>query len=140
MNTFDARIIREIAQSLVCGENCYLNKKTQEIITIPNDFEFLEEEFQEVFEPFLKKIKKNKEDYIKFETLESFESFRIMENFALQLQDIVLKEKLLSALKKKKPFGNFKHIIDYSDQRANWFCFEQEQFEKYITSIIEAYN
>lgn len=141
----DEKIIKKIAESLLCGTHCYLNKKDFNVITIPDGIDFIldesrEDEFSKLMQSTFDELEENEEDYMKFETLESFESFRIIENFVFQLEDIVLKEKLLNTLKKKKPFRNFKHIIEHSDQRENWFCFEQEQVEKHVTSIIEAHN
>lgn len=137
MNTYDAKIIREIAQSLDCGEDCYLHKKTQEIITIPSDFELMEEEFQEIFEPFVTKVEKNKKDFIKFEVLESPESYKIMDKFAYQLADIEFGAKLTNILNARKPFQNFKLAIDHSEYRESWFAFKQKAIEKIVTSILE---
>lgn len=62
-------VVREIAQELDCGNDCYYNSKTDEIIAIPNFLNFSdEEEFQELFKTDLKKI----------EALESGQSFKIM--------------------------------------------------------------
>ena len=43
-------VVREIAQELDCGNECYYNRRTNEIIAIP-DFSQIsdEEEFKEIF-------------------------------------------------------------------------------------------
>ena len=65
-------IVKNIAQDLDCGFDCYYNSKTDEIITIPNFSQFSDEEdFKEAFRDSLEKIEKHQSDFIKFEALES---------------------------------------------------------------------
>lgn len=126
-------IIRELAQELDCGNDCYFNLKTQEIITIPNDSQHLfEDEFEEFFQADLDKIKKEKADLIKIEPLESFEVFKIMEEFSAQLDDLQFQFELKTILQKKNPFQNFKHAIDNSNYRQMWFDFKQKELEKIV--------
>ncbi|MBE0651927.1 MAG: hypothetical protein IH595_13945 [Bacteroidales bacterium] len=126
-------IIKNIAQELDCGFDCYYNTKTDEIIAIPG-FSYLsdEEDFKEAFEKDLKKIEKQKADFIKFEALQSFESFKIMEQFVEQLSDKKLRVELENILANKKPFQNFKNKIDQSDFRQNWFDFKQNELERRV--------
>ena len=50
MKTHQHNIIKEIAQELDCGNDCYFNLKTKKIIAIPNLSQvFDEEEFKEAF-------------------------------------------------------------------------------------------
>lgn len=133
MQTRELKIIREIAQELDCGFDCYYNSKTDEIIAIPSFSQFSDEEdFKEAFRDSLENIEKNKTDFIKFEVLESFESFKIMERFVEQLSDQNLKSELINILENKKPFQTFKHKIDHSDFRQNWFDFKQLELEKIV--------
>ena len=128
-------IIKNIAQELDCGFDCYYNSKTDEIISIPSFPHFSDEEdFKEAFKDDLRKIEKFKADFIKFEVLESFESFKIMERFVEQITDEKLKGELEKVLTNKKPFQNFKHKIDYSDFRQDWFDFKQKELEKIVES------
>ncbi|MGJ8760418.1 MAG: UPF0158 family protein [Polaribacter sp.] len=133
MNTTKQQIIREIAQELDCGSDCYYNLKTNEIIAIP-DFSqvFDEEEFKEAFGEALEKLEQHKTDFIKIKSLESFESFKIMEDFAAQLNDLNFKIELQAILQRQKPFQNFKHQIDQSNFRQNWFDFKQHELEKIV--------
>ena len=58
MNKFSPKIIKEIAQELDCGNDCYYNPKTDEIVTIPNFGQISgEDEFLEAFSAELKKSK-----------------------------------------------------------------------------------
>mgnify|MGYP003134814339 CR=1 FL=1 len=128
-----SNLIKEIAQELDCGNDCYYNSETDEIIAIPNFSNISDEdEFRECFKADLKKIKKNKADIIKIEVLESFESFKIMERFIDQISDTELKMDLENKLQRKKPFQNFKNSIDNSNFRQEWFDFKKLELEKIV--------
>jgi hypothetical protein len=131
-------IIREIAQELDCGFDCYYNIKTDEIVAIPNFSQFSDEEdFKEAFRESLEKIEEYKTDFTKIAVLESFESFKIMELFAEELTDQNLKSELESILTAKKPFQRFKQKIDNSDFRQSWFDFKQKELEKKVENELE---
>jgi len=133
MGNSKTKIIKEIAQELDCGNECYYNSKTDEIITIPNFSNFPEEEeFRKHFKTELKTVKKNKADLIKIKSLESFETFKIMEQFTDQITDKQFRLELINTLQKNKPFQNFKHLIDNSDFRQEWFDFKQIELERII--------
>ena len=143
MDKPDQNIINEIAQELDCGNECYFNQKTKELICIPNaDLMAMgdEEYYKEVFRDDLEKVKSQKKDLIKFEVLESFESYKIMEDFKNQINDNYFKEKLNEALNRRKPFQNFKYLIDHSEYREDWFEFKQKELEKIVLETIERYN
>jgi hypothetical protein len=130
-------IVKNIAQELDCGFDCYYNSKTDEIIAIPDFSQFSDEvDFKEAFRDDLVKIEKHKADFIKIEVLESFESFKIMEGFVEQLTDKNLQSKLENALANKKPFQNFRHLIDHSEFRQSWFDFKQNELEKIVEKQI----
>lgn len=128
-----SKIIKEIAQELDCGNECYYNSKTAEIIAIPCFSSVLEEEeFRKYFKAELKAVKKDKADLIKIQVLESFESFKIMEQFIDQMTDTRFKSELENILRKKKPFQNFKNSIDNSNFRQEWFDFKKTELEKIV--------
>ncbi|EGV42617.1 hypothetical protein BZARG_1838 [Bizionia argentinensis JUB59] len=132
-------IIKKIAQELDSGFDCYYNSKTNEIVSIPSFSQFLEEEeFKEDFRDDLKKVENQKADFIKFDVLESFESFKIMERFVEQLPDKNLKSKLENVLANKKVFQNFKYNIDHSDFREKWFDFKQSELEKIVENQLNS--
>ena len=133
MENSKSKIIKEIAQELDCGNDCYYNPKTDEIIAIPNFSNVPnEEELLKYFKAELKTVKINKADLIKIEVLESFESFKIMERFIDQVTNKQFQSELENILQKKKPFQNFKDTIDNSDFRQKWFDFKQSELEKIV--------
>ena len=133
MENSKSKVIKEIAQELDCGNECFYNIKTDEIIAIPN-FSIIsdDEAFMECFGADLKKVQKNKADFIKIEVLESFESFKIMERFIDQISDAQLKSELENILQNRKPFQNFKNRIEKSDKRQEWFDFKENELEKIV--------
>jgi antirestriction protein ArdC len=133
MDNSKSRIIREIAQELDCGNDCYYNPKTDEIVSIPNFGQISDEdEFRDAFSAELKKVNKNKTEFIKIEVLESFESFKIIERFVSEISDKHFQAELENILERKKPFQNFKNRIDNSDFRQNWFDFKKTELEKIV--------
>ena len=143
MNKPDQKIINEIAQELDCGNECYFNQKTNELICLPNAdlmAEAGEDYYKEMFQDDFKKIKSQKKDLIKFEVLESFESYKIMEDFKNQIEDKDLEKNLDQVLNRRKPFQNFKNLIDNSDYREQWFEFKQKEIEKIVLETIERKN
>jgi hypothetical protein len=133
MENSKSKIIKAIAQELDCGNDCFYNIKTDEIIAIPN-FSIIsdDEAFIECFGADLKRVEKNKAEFIKIEILESFESFKIIKRFVSQIADEQLQAELENILEQKKPFQNFKNRIDNSDYRQNWFDFKQNELEKIV--------
>ncbi|MBU2928930.1 UPF0158 family protein [Winogradskyella psychrotolerans] len=139
MKKRQSEIIKEIAQELDCGFDCYYNSKTDEIVAIPNFSQFLDEdEFKEAFSDSIEKVEKHTTDFIKFETLNSFESFKIMELFVEQLPDQNLKSELETILANKKPFQSFKHKIDHSEFRQSWFEFKKSELEKIVENQLHS--
>ena len=138
MDKFTPKIIKEIAQQSDCGFECYYNSKTDEIVEIPNFSKFLDkEEFKEAFSDSLEKVEKHKKNFIKIETLEGFQSFKIMELFVEQLSDQNLKLELENVLANKKPFQHFKYKVEHSDFRQNWFDFKQKELEKRVENVLK---
>ena len=135
MENSKSKIIKEIAQELDCGCDCYYNPRTDEIVAIPNFGQIMDEdEFLDAFSVQLKKVKKDKAEFIKIEVLKSFESFKIMGDFVSQIADYQLQAELENILDRKKPFQNFKFRIDNSNYRQKWFDFKNLELEKIVES------
>jgi hypothetical protein len=68
---------------------------------------------------------------VKFLALEhilSSDAFRVMEAFIETVKNNHLQIRLKQALERKKPFANFKAIIDDSSERQNWFDFRDDTY------------
>lgn len=125
-------VIHEIAGQLDCGNDCYYNPKTAELIFIPHNLHDYYSEPDEFWEKELEKINKDSQFYIKFEIPTSSESFKIMERFLEEVDDTILKDHLIKALSERKPFRNFKYLIDNSNYRNKWFEFKQQELENMV--------
>lgn len=138
MGNLKQNIIREIAQELDCGNDCFYHLKTNEIIAIPNFLEVPDdEEVKEMLRKDFEKINRNNSGFIKIEIPKSFQSFKIMERFAEQLNDQNFKLKLQVVLGNIKPFQNFKNTIDQSEFRQSWFDFKQKELEKMVENQLK---
>lgn len=132
-------VVIQIAGSIDAGFVCFLNTDTLETEEIPrelmNDPENFEAMTGESFESMDFKYP-SWENCITFEPLESHESFKIMRKFTEIPEDARLQEKLENALNNRKPFANFKFIIDNSKYRQDWFDFKKRCLEKHVKELL----
>ena len=65
--------------------------------------------------------------------MNSSDEFRLMQNFAEQINDINFAIKLNDALRKKKPFAEFSFTLDkFGEYRELWFAFKEQRFIEWI--------
>jgi hypothetical protein len=133
MPTLTAQQIKEIAEQLDLGLRSFWHKTTGALLFVP-DFDnqpYAEEEF---YEEELEELENNAGDYIEIERPYSSDSFEIMVSFTEQLDDNnKLKNKLINALNKKKPFREFMLVIDNSGVFIQqWFDFKNAQLEQWV--------
>jgi hypothetical protein len=132
--------IDEIADNLDSGMKCFYNLKTGEIKTIINFDNWIGAD-EEPWEEDIKEIEENWDNYVEFEGMSTHESFRIMADFAENVDNIGLREELVNALNKSKPFGNFKWKIDNSgDYRQEWFNFKKARYIDWVKGQINFNN
>ena len=132
--------IKEIAENLDCGMKCYYHKKTEEITTII-DFDSHIGADEELWEDVINEVDEHRDDYVEFERMDSRESFRVMEGYAYFVDDSDLKDKLIDALNRPKPFGNFKWIVDNSGEyRQLWFDFKNQKYIEWVEARISDLN
>ena len=131
--------INEIADNIIAGLTSYIDRDSNEIIAIPDIDEF--SDTYEVWADQIKEIKENYDRYIIIEKMDSGDSFKVMERFIEYVSNGALREKLLTALAKRKPFSNFKFEIDNSGPfRQKWFDFQKEQVVKWVKDQLELDN
>lgn len=130
------KVINEIAQDLDCGMVCYINKQTHEVKAIidPND-PFADEEF---WREDLDEIERTWESYIKIEKMSSREAFGIMEDFTNQVSNNAIRDRLIIALNRRKPFRHFKYEVDNNeDIRQQWFKFKEIRYEEWVKDYLK---
>ncbi len=124
--------INSIAQTLDMGMVCYIHKETGEVKEMQTEewaeMGGVEEEWREEMEVIEKEIDK----WALIEPMMSGDGYRIMEDFADQVRNRRLQKSLIQALNGRRPFANFKNVIDYSDSRDDWFKFKQKKYEAWV--------
>ncbi|MBL7128422.1 MAG: hypothetical protein ISS16_05485 [Ignavibacteria bacterium] len=133
-----AKQIHEISEDLQTGMKVLINKETLEIKSILDwDDTFIDTEF---WEEELEKIENEWTDYSVISKMESWEAFRIMEDFVAEITDERLKEDLRKILNRKSPFANFKSEIEASSYRQKWFDFRDLKYEDYVKEQLKLEN
>ncbi len=129
--------IEEIADNLDCGMRCFYNFKTGEIKTLLNFDNWIGAD-EEPWEEESKEIDENWDDYFEFTGFEAHESFRIMVDFAERIDDTKLRDQLINALNRPKPFRNFKWQIDNSGEyRQQWFDYKKMRYVQWVKEQID---
>jgi len=153
--------IHELAEEIGMGYSvCYVNRDTGEYIIMMDNQSLAdygiywdEEEVvdddtvyenvsgwqQEMYDDVKTDMKKidSWEHVLHIKKLESFESFRIMENFVDEvIPEGKLKQNFWNALSKSHPFRNFNAIVHNCDYREDWFKYKQKALEEYVREVI----
>ena len=130
--------IKDIAGQIDCGMVCYYNLKTGEIESLPNPDDINYSDVDELWAAEIKKVEDNRSDYFEFEKMDAHTSFRVMADFAEQIDDETLKDQLIETLERSKPFRNFKWLIDDSGKyRDQWFEFRDKRSMEWMKTQIE---
>jgi len=122
--------IKEIAELLDCGQLCFFHEPTGTIEHYPDpDNPYVElEEWQET----LNNIEADRENYLKFEKMDSRQGFQLMEDFANSINDDNFRTRLFEQLSQRKPFSKFKWTIDNSEYRQDWFDFKEQAYLNWV--------
>lgn len=133
------KLVHDVAENIDSGFICYINPETLEVEEIPKDMADDPEEYEMITgEKWDNSFKHESWDKcITIEPPESHDSFKIMEQFTNQVDDQKLQNRLIYALNHKKPFANFKNIVENSALREQWFAFKQHELEKYVWNMIQ---
>lgn len=126
--------IKEIASELEIGMTCYVHKRSQELLFMPDEDNpyFDPEPWQDVID----KIDTNPQDYLEIELMDSHSSYMVMEDFADQLPDLELRKRAFRKLNQKRPFANFKYLIENSEFDEEWYAFKTKAMEDWVRKQI----
>jgi len=128
MLTFTKEQVKEISEQLDCGFRAFYHKQTGDLIFVPDTDKYFDIDIK-AWQDDLDKLERNFLEYQEVHAMESGDSFQVMVDFAEQLTDLNLKNKLITALNRKKPFRGFKFVIDYAGvQRQAWFDFKNKRY------------
>ncbi|MDF9795371.1 hypothetical protein OKW21_000634 [Catalinimonas alkaloidigena] len=127
--------IAEIAELLESGMICFFHRENGTIEFHPDqsDLYYDPEPWQDIID----KIENDWDNYNQFVKMDSNQGFRVMEEFAYSISDSNFRSSLLNRLSGRKPFQNFKILIDASAYRQDWFDFKKRAYIKWVEQQIE---
>lgn len=144
MRTLDLsdKSIDSISQDLDMGMACFVHIETGEIVTYPDPLKFdLEfDDNADFWKELIDKVEREGEKFVQIEAMGSFEAFEVMEDFANSLPDSKFKYTLLEILEEKKPFRNFRNVIDDSEYRQDWFDFKNAANKKFVEDQVNSHR
>ncbi len=138
MLTFSTDQIKEISEQLNCGFRAFYHKQSGELIFVPATYGNFDMDTS-AWETELAELNKNFIAYQEINAMEGSDSFKLMADFAAQVSDEKLQDRLLNSLNKKHPFREFKSVIDNSGEyRKRWFDFKNERYILWTEDQINA--
>ena len=131
-------LINDIAQDLDIGLSVFVHRKTLETISYPNPDQYSEDEM-EVWQEDIDKVENNAGDYFEVERWHGSDMHDIMSDFVEEIvTQPVLKARLTEALQGRKPFQNFKFLIDNSgDNRESWFSYKLQREKDWVRRALQ---
>ncbi|MCZ4408990.1 UPF0158 family protein [Cryomorphaceae bacterium 1068] len=130
--------VREIADWLQCGLECWIHKLKGTMYFLPNldDPYFDPSQWEEV----LTSVQGHEEEYLVFQTMDSSHSYRIMQDFASSLTDSPIRADLEYALSGPRPFHNFNSRLAHSVLREKWADFRFNAHMDWVKSQVNCYD
>ena len=127
--------IEDIADGLTAGLKYFINLDTLEYQYILDNSEYTEEFWDKETD----KIIKGWKNFATIEQMDSKRSYRVMENFVDEvIEDKRFQEELYRVLSNRKPFANFRAVVESSEYREKWFRYRDEQNVNYVKYILES--
>jgi len=127
--------INEIAELLDSGLLCFIHRENGIIESHPDHMDHMAD--LEPWQDIIDKIELDFDNYIKIQKMDSSQSFRVMVDFIDTVDAPDLKKQLERILNRPKPFRYFKHEIDESDYRQEWFDFKHKMIMNWVTEQLE---
>jgi hypothetical protein len=132
--------IKEIVEQLDCGFRAFVHKTTAQLLFVPDENNLTEIDL-DPWEEELEQLENNFTHYYEIDKWTSREAFEIMSEFAGQVSDDKLRSQLFDALRKDKPFREFKFVIDNSDDlRQQWFDFKNKWQQDFVARQLNRLN
>jgi len=131
--------LNDIVQDLDMGMLVFIHKETKDIISVANRDDAFYEDPEGIWSERYELIDSDP-DYIQIEKWPSHKAFEIMDGFVDEIDDRQLKIALLQALENRKPFRNFKNIIENSAYREDWFSFRSKKEEELLKEMLKVRN
>lgn len=130
---------REVGEAMSMNNiKSFINMETLhvDVRSDEDEFGFLEEEEDEEGDEEQGSLDDSGK-FLRIEPVASSASFHIMESFAASLREKGIRAKLMQALEGKRPFANFKMVVDNSPVRQAWFDFRNDAYAEMAKQWIE---
>lgn len=129
--------VREIADWLQCGMECWIHKLKGTMYFLPN----LDDPYFDPsqWEDILTDVRGHEDEYLVFQTMDSKHSFRIMQHFALSLGEGSIRNDLEQALSRPRPFHHFNSRIEGSPMRTEWANYKFNAHMEWVKYQIDCY-
>jgi hypothetical protein len=136
MNSTTTDNIKEIAEQLDCGFRAFNIKTTGQLLFVPDENNLTDIDL-DPWDEELEQLENNFTDCYEIDKWTSSEAFEIMSEFTDQVADNKLQNRLFDALRKNKPFREFKFVIENSgDFRQQWFDFKNKWQQDFVARQI----
>lgn len=127
------KIIKEIAEWLDTHHVVFLHQETQEILTYPvAENGFTDEEFDYIEQEVMEVVNADPGQYIRFDPLDSRESFQMMEDFIETIKNERIRARLIDAISIKKPFRNFRNAVEDEGILDDWYAYKDAYLQMYV--------
>jgi hypothetical protein len=131
---YSKETVKYIAGEADMGMICFINEDTMEIESVPGQSSaFGDADFDGFYQETYDRVD-SWGSFIRVDPPEPRESFKMMEDFIEKCipDSDRIKNRLWDALSRRKPFRNFKNVIDDSPYRQRWFDFKQTWLEDFV--------
>jgi hypothetical protein len=117
--------LKAIADELLTGMKCFLNKETLELVSFPDENKYGDFDSNDWREE-IDQVKNSPHSFIEIQPRNANEAFRAMEWFIDGVENEEAKLKLTQAIAGKKPFANFElRLQEFPGMRDEWFAFNE---------------
>jgi hypothetical protein len=133
--------IKEIADQLESGIKCFYHLPTGNLEYYPDELGGHAGFDEEPWQDSMDKVENNYHEYLRFEAMDTHESFRMMETFINDIPEENIRQRFEDAIGYKKPFQNFKQLLlNYPELRLQWFAFKTQKYIEWVQEQIDAYR
>ena len=139
--TISPECLKEIAQQLDMGMKCFYHMPSGQLKSYPDELRGHAGFDDELWQETINEVELTPQEYIVFEAMDTFESFKLMEIFVVNIIDEKIRKRFENAIAFKKPFQHFKQLLyNYPDLRQEWFQYKDLRYIEWVQNQLEVYN
>lgn len=130
--------VREIADWLQCGLECWIHKFRGTMYFLPkkDDPYFDPDQWREV----LLALEGNENDFLVFQMMDSSHSLQVMQGFIWSLQDGFERTELEKTLERSNPFHHFNLLVEVSGLSEAWSNYRYDAHMDWVRSQVNCYE